>query len=91
MSRMPLDLYTLFKDYEPIQPKETKMNDKFFIYAITNSSVKKYFVTNDQLLSFYQVADIIIRPSTNQKCIFLDNGVSFLWEDINELSQNLDL
>jgi hypothetical protein len=79
--------------YEPKENNmnETKMNDKFFIYTITKTSVKRYFVTNDHILPLYKKVDTIIRTSTNQKCIFLNDGTSFLWEDIDELTQNPDL
>jgi hypothetical protein len=59
------------------------MNEKFFIYAITDSSVKKYYLSGQQLLSFYKEARVI-RIATNQECVFLDNGTRYLWVDIDE-------
>jgi len=59
------------------------MNEKFFIYAITDSSIKKYYLSGHQLLSFYKEARVI-RIATNQECVFSDNGTRYLWVDIDE-------
>jgi hypothetical protein len=78
------------KSYSKPKKELNTISNKFFIYAVTKTSVKRYFVNNDCILPLYGKVDTIIRTSTNQKCVFLDNGTSFLWEDIDELTQNLE-